>query len=471
VVVSNSIYAGRSSGVLVQTEYLLLGQIAGLLNISPVLVFTLARVLANILMVLAIWWFAVHFVADESARWWAFLMAIFTGGAGWLLYLLMPAQTADLAPIEFWLLDAYTFTAAVAFPHFSAAVAALIAFFVVFDRWRQAPSWRGIGWMVILSVLLGAFQPFDLLLTALVVAVLSLWDWVRGRLAFRQVVMLAPVAAAHLVVVGYVYMALRSDPVWEAFTAQNLTLSPPPVYYIFGFIWLLIPAVIGGLALRRAEGDRWRRLALPLLWIVIVVPLLYAPLPTQRRFLLGVQVPLSVLAGLGLLQVRKWWEQRGWRADRWRLTLVTLFLFSTLTHVLFVASAALTVHPETRPLLFLTADEQTAYDWLRDQPVDSVVLSAFSSGGKIPAFTGRRVYIGHWIETMDFDARLARTQAFFSDDGLTDSERRDLLDTFGIAYVWHDPAARSYGGWNPADADYLHPVLETPTVTVYEVAR
>ena len=46
----------------------------------------------------------------------------------------------------------------------------------------------------------------------------------------------------------------------------------------------------------------------------------------------------------------------------------------------------------------------------------------------IASRTGQRVYIGHWIETVDFAAREAQVAAFF-DDGMTDMERQALLQS------------------------------------------
>jgi hypothetical protein len=259
---------------------------------------------------------------------------------------------------------------------------------------------------------------------------------------------------------------LHSHPVWESFVAQNRTLSPPPVYYLFAYVWLLVPAAIG---VRQAWTQHDRTMLLPVLWIGMVVVLLYAPLPTQRRFLMGVQVPLAVLASIGLARIRRDWLTRGRSMARWRILLTTGLSLSALTHVLFVLSGVILVNPESRPLLFISADELVSYDWLDEQLGDPVIFSTFQSGGKIAGFTGTRVYVGHWIETKDFDYRQEQLRAFFAEGGMNTAERQNLLRDATADYLWYDPSARKLGVWDPDSADFLQRAFEVGDIVVYEV--
>ena len=136
--------------------------------------------------------------------------------------------------------------------------------------------------------------------------------------------------------------------------------------------------------------------------------------------------------------------------------------------MLLLVSAIGSLTPATRPELFLSRDQLAGLDWLREQPEDSVVFSTFASGGVIAARTGRRVYIGHWIETPAFVIREAAVEAFF-DDGFTDADRITLLNNSGIDYVWVDPAARELGDWPEGSVPFLQPAFESGPITIYEV--
>lgn len=458
---------------LIQTFYVALGHLARLTSLSIVLVYQLARAACTVVMLLAIWQFVVHFLPDDRSRWPAFLLAVVVGGLGWMLYFIAPQFTRqEIAPIEFWLLDAYTFLAALTFPHFSGSVAALVAFMLVLDRWLHAPYWRAIGLMSILALVLGWLQPFDMLLTGLVTAIAALWAVRQRRLMITHLLMLTPVALVHLLVAGYHFLALTSSPVWEGFNTQNVTLTPPLLYLLFGYFWLLVPAMIG---LRRAWQERQLSLLLPVVWIGMTAVLIYVPLQMQRRFLLGVQVPLAVVAAVGIGEMRHWWLGRGRSARWWQRLILLALLLAMISHVLLLALTLMEARPTARPDLFLTADELAAYDWLRAQPEEMVVFTAFASGGKLVGFTGRRTYLGHWMESLNYQERSAQVEAFFIQGEMTDEERHTLLIDIQADYVWIDPAARRLAGprgipWSPdSGIDFLIPVFESGQVTVYEV--
>ena len=451
--------------VFTRTFYIALGHAARLTGLPVVLTYQLARVVAAVALVVMIWRFAARFLPGDRARWTALLLATVVGGLGWLLYVFAPASASEVAPIEFWMPEAFTFSTAMSFPHFAATVALALAFFLVFEAWLESPNWRGAAWAALIVVFISWLQPFEPLLTGLTAGIVALGALATRRLRWSQALMLTPVAVAHGIGPLYHYVALSSHPVWRAETVQNVNLSPPPVYYLLAYLWLLAPALVGLWGARRDT-----RLLLPAVWLLATAALLYAPLQMQRRFILGAQVPLAVLAASGLERLYAGWMRRGGARKGWRLLLAGALLLSAITHLFLLASALEALDPAAHPKLFISADEETALAWLRAQPPETLVFGAFDAGNKVAAHSGRRVYVGHWIETPDFEAKAARVAQFFDLAGMADAERLSLLIEAGVDYVWYDAAARELGGWEPSRAAFLRPVLATETVTVYEVA-
>jgi hypothetical protein len=218
----------------------------------------------------------------------------------------------------------------------------------------------------------------------------------------------------------------------------------------------------------RAE-DRWW---LPILWVILVAMLLYAPLPTQRRYLLGIQTPLAALAAYG-------WSRAvlphfiSSRAKRVVTGGYLLFAGIALLAMIVMNGLALAT-PAEHPALFYNPDELAGQAWLRSHAdPNDVVLTTFDasgngSGGHLVAATGERVFIGHWIETVNFDQKVAQVAQFYN-PATSDDWRRNFLHNNHIAYIWYDDYARESGRWNPAGADYLQMAFESGGVTVYRV--
>ena len=259
-----------------------------------------------------------------------------------------------------------------------------------------------------------------------------------------------------------------SDPVWATFTAQNQTLSPPPIYYLLGYLPLLIPIVLGWRhILNTVKSDsRW---LLPIVWIVAVMLLLYAPFPTQRRYLLGVQTPLAVLAAVGWYRIVLVRIVESWRP----FANIPYISAGALAFVMIVfANSTGLMTPQSVPSVYYNADELAASDWIHDNTdLHDLILTTFDwdttgNGGKVVAMTGRRVYIGHWIETKDFDFKREQLLKFYDPD--TDDEwRKSFLSSIDFDLIWYDEDVQNFGDWRPHDADYLTMVFESETVQLF----
>ncbi|MCC7447069.1 MAG: hypothetical protein IT324_06615 [Anaerolineae bacterium] len=448
--------------IFLQTFYVALGHVARWTGLSLGLTYHLAQIICIALMVLALWGVMTHFLPEDRA-WWALLLCLFGGGMSYLL-LLVPGATADISPIEFWFLDAYIVLVAFTLPHLTAAVALLALLFATLDKWTQGSSPRSLLVLFVAALALALIQPFHLLLFDPVLILVTLWRAWRKQLAWRHALAgLALVGISHAAVVGYDWLVLNYLPVWQSFTQQNITLSPPPIFYLLGYLPTLLPA-LGGiwLAIRRRNGQ----LLVPILWLALVAALIYAPLLTQRRFVLGVQAPLAVLAIYWLAEAAVPWLRKRLRR-RYRFVLLlygTVASLSTIAVMAWLITAAR--NPANRDS-FVSGNTRATWNWINTQtPDSSVILSAFSSGGQIAAQTGRRVVLGHWIETADYLTKRDWVQQFFT-DATSDDWRMNLLRNQRAAYVWYGPEERSLGAWNPANASYLRFVYQQGDVTLF----
>jgi hypothetical protein len=213
---------------------------------------------------------------------------------------------------------------------------------------------------------------------------------------------------------------------------------------------ILVLAVPGAViaARRRSDTD-----LLLLAWAGVTALLLYAPFAMQRRFSLGLHVPLAILAATGLFSVAKHRRIWGWA------------LAATLPTTLLVIVLALGGGLKHDPRLFVSTDEAEAMDWLHDHaPRDAVVLASPEMGIFIPAWSGRRVVYGHPFETVDAERTKARVETFFA-PGTGNAEREAMLREWRAAFVFVGPRERALGLTDPPPG---REVFRNATVTIYQ---
>jgi hypothetical protein len=227
-----------------------------------------------------------------------------------------------------------------------------------------------------------------------------------------------------------------------AWSAQNLTPSLPPWNYALGYGLILLLAIGGiGIAVRRRESADLFLLS----WAGSVAVLLYVPFALQRRFITGLHVPLTLLAAIGLEQIV--WPRL--RVRRRALVTGLIVGFSALTNLFVLLVAVVGVAQGQSPLV-MTLDEADACAWLGEHtPWTDTVLTQPESGQFVPAWAGNRVVYGHPFETIEAEAKREESAYFFSPDA-TVTERRALLDLYGVRYVFVH-VRYDYG--SPMDAD------------------
>ena len=452
-------------GVFVQTFYVALGHVARFFGLGLPLTFQIARVAFGFAMLVSAYRFIAHFVARVRTRQVAFLLATIASGLGWLTEAIAPAPVGGVSPMDFWLADGFTYLALLTSPHFCAAIALLLSVFLLLLHRPEGPSPAEGALVVVASLALGVIHPYAMLLADLLPALYWAIEWLRMRRAvWRGLATVAAMGAAQVPLLFYDLWVFR-QPIFAGWSTQNVTLSPPPAVYLLGYGVLLALGAVGTVVwIRRRE---WR-VVFPLLWIGLVAVLVYVPWNLQRRFLEGVQVPMGLLAGVGLAEgllplcCRKMQMRWCWLGMALIVALApmsNLYLTTSLTWAAAVRE----------PGMFQSTDLLAVVDWLgRNSAWDETVLSGFNTGNLIPARIGHRVVLGHWMETVDYAGKRSAVARFY-DAETSDAERRELLAAWGVAYVFHGTEERALGDFDPAAVSWLEPAFRSGEIAVYRV--
>jgi hypothetical protein len=412
--------AEPGSGAAINLYYIFLGHIARWLGWGLAFTFHAARLLGATALCAALWRLQARSL-PPGQRTWAFVLALFGSGLGWL------AAAFGGFTSDFWVAEAYPFLAAFANAHFALGLALQIYLLTPLQPNEQPSS------LAPAALLLAVIYPFGwaVALAALLAHAILAWSLrSSARPALLQAVW---VLAGGLPIAAYSLWVVNAHPVLAQWNAQNLTPAPPLWDFVVCFSPVLVIAVLGAAALIR---ERRQEAYVLLAWAAAGIALLYLPLGLQRRFVSGVYVPLGALAVLGLAQ---------WLRQPARLRIVTtgLLLTSILTNVLILLGSAQAARAQ-EPALFLSADEAAAYGWLDEHAAPgALVLAPPQNGLRLPAYANVRVWYGHPFETINADQRRAEVEAFF--DGHLDQSQ--FLAEKQFDYVLADGIGLEIPGW------------------------
>jgi hypothetical protein len=372
--------AEPGEGLYIHLVYILIGHIARWTGLAIPFLHNAARVICGLVMLAALRRFLAAHLPEPRHQRAAFALAALGLGMGWAGFL-FGAVTAD-----FWVAEAYPLLAAFTNPHFPLGLA-LILWLATPRPWSGREAARLAGG----AFLLGLVSPFGVATAAL--------PW-TGAALFDQPARAGHIRRAAVIILGgapvllYDYLTILNDPVLAGWNAQNLTVSPP----WWDLLLSLSPALPLALAgMRRAP----RPLAA---WAALGLALIFIPFGLQRRFMLGLHLPLAALAALGLDRLR-----------RWRAPLRGLLILLVMPTPLLILALAWFGVTTRSPQLYLSRGEAEAFAWLAAHaPPESLIIAAPETGMFLPAYTGLRVIYGHPFETVNAEAEKAALENLFA---------------------------------------------------------
>lgn len=439
------------AGVVVYTFYLGMGHVARLTGLPLVEVYTIVRLVGTLVMLLAVYRLVADWTADVTQR--RITWGLISLGSGFGI-LLLPFGV--ITPDVLILPEAFPLQAAYTNAHFPWAIGlaaylvhVLVNAVLVPDD-PATPELNGATFYLAFgSLALASFQAFVLIPIGLGYGAMLIWRWVqRRRFPTRELAWGGLVLIFSLPLLAYqVWVFSDANPVFAAWLAQNATLSPPLWHYLVAFGPTLLLALIGVWGLRQnLEAGHIFLLG----WALACAALLYAPLGLQRRFAMGLVLPLGIFAGIGMMRVLL-----PLIPQRLRLVaLVGLFsmtLPTTLLSIITPMPGLLLVEDSPRGnFYFISRDEQEALRWIDAQPTDRpIVLASPEISLHVPIYHGRVIY-AHPYETIDAFRREALLDAYL--DG---SDCEAVLEIGTPDFIFIGPRERARLNTDPACyADY-----------------
>jgi len=406
--------------------YLFLGHVARIFHLNLVVTYHLARFLASLAVIHALkgffqWCFEQKRIVRIALVW-----SIFGAGMGWL------ALPFGIFGPDFWIAEGYGFLATFANPHFPLAIAVMIWMMTLSQRVLAHPLQ---AWFALLAgFVLANLSPFAWVITSLVLCVyVGVIYWRNNRNNLKAILLrLGGFCLGGMPFLIYQFWVVRVDAVLAEWNRQNVTPSPDFWEFLIGYFPLAIWAVLGGM---KAIRHRKPQALIPLIWLGVSLVLIYFPSPLQRRFMIGLYVPLVALA-MNAIEAAPVQED-GALGKTSRGFWLNLSLFISMVTNLVLLFATFQAVQQRDNKIFLYREESKAYEWISEYlPEDAVILAAPESGSFIPAWTGLRVVYGHPFESIEAEKRKQLVERFYQGK-LSPLEQKDFLKENSVtAILW-----------------------------------
>ncbi len=219
-----------------------------------------------------------------------------------------------------------------------------------------------------------------------------------------------------------------------------------------GFFVVLLIAV---LTIRKKQQEK----IYMLLWVIVGIAFSYLPFGFARFYLRGLFLPFTFLALFLFFEMRT-------LKKTLRYSIVLIFLILILPSTIYIFSTRIKETEKNNPWFYLPIEYKNSFDYLSNTRNDGI-LSSYIPGNLIPAYTGKKVFLGHTIQTPHFYEREKKVQDFYS--GAMDSKAAyNFLRQNNIHYVYFSNF--EYGIKNKfLTYSFLNAVYATDKVIIYEL--
>jgi hypothetical protein len=193
------------------------------------------------------------------------------------------------------------------------------------------------------------------------------------------------------------------------------------------------------------------------------------PVRFERRLLLGLAVPLCLLAALWFYKyLIPFLHKNAFAAKKILPVAAILLILPSNIRYVFEEYEYFVKYSNN---YCLPAGDYKAFSWMdRNVKRDSVVFAFYSSGVYMPGLTGCKVYAGHYDQTLDAVRKKKETGVFY-ETATHDSFRVELLSKSNAEYLYYGSFEKYIGSPNFESKSYLSEIYDKGGVKIFKIKK
>ena len=424
--------------------WLLMGLAAKLFSTSVISVFHVERVLTSIALLLVAYKIFSRFIVDQRWRIFALVLVSISSGFG---YFTLPLDTSIIhSTPDLWVIESNIFLITL----WEVLLPAGTTLFLIVMYWGYKTFFIDKRYAIqtgLLALLLGTVYPYAIISVYMILGACALFKMISEARMKEVIITYLKIFTISVPVLLYNgYLVLTND---KLTVGQALYESPNLLQYIIGYGIVSIFAIAGIILTFKQQKKEYSFL---LIWVIVTFIQIYLPLdliPFQMQLIVGIQIPLVILAVYALSEIGNSFEEKVPKMKFLILPSMILLLgFSSITNIYHYNNVFEKIKRHTLSD-YIDVKTKEAIDWLdKNTEGNQIVLSSTPIAPYIPVLANNRMYCSDYnAPTADFPEKSAKINWLFNKDvQKTDQEIVAFLSQNKIDYIFYDPGLHALGG-------------------------
>ncbi len=458
--------------------WIAVGLFSKIFNLTPIIAFHLSRIFLIPICLICLYWLTAYFFQDILKRRIVLLLAVFSSGLGAVsssFLQFFEYYDDNLGyynwPLDLWVPESHFFLTFYQSPHFIASFICLILIFLFFLLSFETNKIKFSFLAGVIALFFFNFHPFFLVtffsvITVYLAAIFLLKQKKRFLNGLKHFFVICFVSSPSIL---YHFLNFLFNPITQQKAEQNLCKTTSMFLTIISYGIPLFLATCAIYYLIKNKKIDNRNLFL-IIWLTINFIIIYLPfLKFQRRLVEGMQIPIAFLATIALFVIyNKLKEKKILPFFQNKLSFFCLMAILSISNIYVILENGALAYKQ-HPAFYIPNENIEAMSWIKKNiDLNKTIISHPMIGNFMPAKANRRVYCGHWVETINYQEKRARAVWIFKGDN-QDDQKKKFLRNSRIDYIFYSDYEKSLGEFQPFEKDYLEKVYQNEKVEIYKV--